>query len=297
MWLFAALAGAAIHAVANFVDKYVLEKEIPDYKAVPIYTAIVSFIFGALFWMLTCFPLLSLRDSAIVLTTGVLSAFALVFYFKALTVEETSKVIILFQMTPVLTLILSFLFLKETISLVQFIGFLFVLGATTLVSLKENAAGRAFSAAFFYILIFDFLQATGSILVKYAINLNSFKKIVSWESWGLALGGVIIYLLIPSIRRAFRQSLRLIRKRAFGILAFNDLLFIAGKLFFFFGFATGTVTLVKVLEGTQTFFGVFYGWLLTLAFPLIFKETMTGQALQQKLIAALLLIEGIVLIS
>lgn len=297
IWLFSALAGAAIHAVANFVDKYILEKEIPDYQALPIYTAIVSFVFGTIFWLIAGFPLLSLRDGAIVLTTGILSAFGLVFYFKALTVEETSRVIILFQMTPVIALALSFLFLKEAVTTTQFIGFLLILAATTLISFKKNPTDKTFSAGFFYILLFDFLQAIASILVKYTINLNSFKTIVAWESWGLALGGAIIYLLIPSLRKAFHQSLLKITKRAIGILTLNDMFFIAGKLFFFFGFSQGPVALVKVLEGTQTFFGILYGWLLHLAYPAIFKEKITRHALTNKLIAALLLLEGIILIS
>lgn len=297
IWLFSALFGAAIHAVANFIDKYVLEKEIPDYKVLPIYTAIVSFVFGTIFWFIAGFPLLSLRDGLIVMTTGVLSAFGLVFYFKALTVEETSKVIILFQMTPVIVLILSFLFLRESITATQFIGFLLILTATTVISFKKNPAGKTFSSAFFYILLFDILTAISSILVKYAINLNSFKTIVAWESWGLALGGVMIYFLIPTIRKAFHQSLRIIRKRAIAILTLNDMFFIAGKLFFFFGFSTGTVALVKVLEGTQAFFGILYGWILNLAYPAIFKEKITRHALLNKLIASLLFLEGIILLS
>lgn len=297
MWLLSAIAGAAIHATANFIDKYVLEKEVSDYRVIPIYTAIVSFVLGVVFWVATGRPFLAPRDTVIVLTTGVLSAFALVFYFKALTVEETSRVIILFQMTPVIALILSFLFLKESISPIQFIGFLFILAATTLISLKKNSAGKTFSSAFFYILLFDFLQAIAAILVKYAINLNSFKTIISWESLGLALGGTIIYLFIPSIRQAFHQSLKTIRKRIIGILVFNDMLFIAGNLFFFFAFSKGTVALVKVLEGSQTFFGIFYGWFLNSVYPAIFKEKITGQEIMKKLIAALLLIEGIILIS
>ncbi len=297
IWLFSALFGAAIHAVANFIDKYILEKEISDYKIIPIYTAIVSFAFGLIFWSIAGFPLLSPRDGTIVLTTGIVSAWALLFYFKALSVEETSAVIILFQMTPVLTLILSFLVLNETISMSQFVGFLFVLTATTLISLKKNHAGKNFSTAFWYILLFDFLQAINTILIKYALNLNSFKAIASWESIGLSLGGMSIYLIIPPIRKAFHRSLRTIRKRVFSIIALNDLLFIIGKLFFFFSFSKGAVALVKILESTQVFFGIFYGILLNAAYPAIFKEKITRQSLTGKLIAALILLEGIILIS
>ena len=297
IWLFSALFGAAIHAIANFIDKYILEKEISDYKAIPIYTAIVSLIFGLVFWSFTGFPLLSPRDGAIVLITGVLSAFALVFYFKALSVEETSTVIILFQMIPDITIILSFLLLKETITIIQFVGFLCVLTATTLISFKKSRTGKTFSPAFFYILLFDFIQAISAILVKYALNLNSFTTIVSWESVGLAFGGIIIYIFFSSIRKAFHHSIHTIRKRVVFIIAFNDVLFIAGKLFFFFGFSKGAVSLVKVLESTQVFFGILFGVLLNLAYPMIFKEKITRHKLLRKLIASLILIEGIILIS
>lgn len=297
IWLFSALCGAAIHAVANFIDKYILEKEITDYKVIPIYTAIVSFAFGLIFWALAGYPLLSLRDGIIIVSTGIISAWALIFYFKALSVEETSTVIILFQMTPVITLILAFLLLKESVNATQFVGFLCVLTATTLISFKKKGARKTFSSAFFYIILFDLLQAISALLIKYTLNFNSFKTIVSWESLGLTLGGISIYLVIPSIRKSFHHSLRTIKKRVISIIALNDLLFIFGKLFFFFAFSKGTVSLVKVLESTQVFFGILYGALLNLTYPLIFKEKITRQTLTKKLIAGLLLLEGIILLS
>lgn len=297
IWFFAAIAGAATHAVANFIDKYVLEKQISDYKIVPIYTALVSLIVGSILWIVTGFPVLSLSDGLVVLITGALSTWALMLYFKALTIEETSNVIILFQMIPIITLIFSFLFLRETISFQQFIGFIFILSATVLVSIKKIGETRLFSRAFYYILMFDILSAATAILIKYTITTNSFGDVVAWESWGLALGGFSIYLLVPSIRKAFSKSVRTIRKRTIGILAFNDLLFIAGKLLFFFAFSLGSVALVKVLEGTQAFFGILYGLIFTSMYPSVFREKITKKAIVHKFIAVLLLFEGIILIS
>lgn len=179
----------------------------------------------------------------------------------------------------------------------QFVGFFFILSASTIISIKKDVKGKTFSSAFFYILVFDLLHATASVLIKYTIYISSFKTIISWESLGLGIGGGLIYIFIPSMRKAFHKSLHTIRKKTIAILAFNDMLFIAGKLLLFLGFASGSVALVSVLEGTQVFFGILYGAILGAIYRNIFKEKISRRAIMAKLIAALLLFEGIVLIS
>lgn len=297
MWIFAVIAGAAMYAVTNFVDKYILAKEIPDDKAVPMYTGFSSFFIGIVIWIATGFPLLNLHDSAIVIATGILSLWALAIYFKVLSDEETSTIILLFQTTPFIILILSFIFLRETITFIQFIGFVCVLIATTIISLKKTKTRFKLSSAFFFMLAFNLLSAVSAVLMKYAITANSLRKIISYESWGIGIGAVLLYVFIPSIRRAFIQNARIIRKKVLSILILNDIFYIAAKSLTFLAFSLGPIGLVSVLGGTQVFFGILYGWILTLAYPMIFQEKITKKALLQKFTAALLLFEGIVLIS
>ena len=112
-WLFFALLAPAIYAVINFIDKYLLEKVIKDYRGMPIYTAISGLIVGTILWVINGFPLLPIKDGLLILLTGILSIFGFSFYFRALAEEQASKIVVLFQMTPVIVLILSLIAVKR----------------------------------------------------------------------------------------------------------------------------------------------------------------------------------------
>src|SRR3990167_11444305 len=109
-WLFYALLAPAIYAVVVYVDKYILEKQIRDYRGMPIYGAIAAPLFGVLLSIITGFPILDFKNTLLILFTGILTIFGAATYFKALSNDEASKITILFQLTPVMVLIMSYLF-------------------------------------------------------------------------------------------------------------------------------------------------------------------------------------------
>src|SRR3989344_8973735 len=133
-WLFYSLLAPAVYAVVVFIDKYILEKRVADYRGMPIYSSVVAGIFGALIWVVTGFPSLSFGDSLVVLFTGILTIFGLAFYFKALSKDEASKITILFQLTPIITLLLAFFLLNSEVSMTQLVGFFIILFSTISIS-------------------------------------------------------------------------------------------------------------------------------------------------------------------
>ena len=158
-----------------------------------------------------------------ILLTGVLSLLGLVFYFRALSEDDASSVIILFQMIPVLGLIFSFLFLGEIISLKQFIGFVVVLLAAMRLSAFDEhehvvrdvnnilhwkkKKGIHFSRAFYLMLGADIAVASSNVLIKFASQENSFTDILIYESLGMFLGGLMYYGFAASARASFHEKL------------------------------------------------------------------------------------------
>ena len=136
-WLFFAIMSSAVYAMTNFVDKFLLEKEVKDYRGLVIYTSIIGFIFGSLFWMVFGFLTLPLFDALLVVGSGILTIWGLALYFRALTEEKTSTVIILMQMVPVITLFMSSTFLQEKISTFQLVGFILIFLSTISISLQK----------------------------------------------------------------------------------------------------------------------------------------------------------------
>jgi transporter family protein len=295
-WLIFALLAPAVYAVVTFIDKYLLSKKIKDYNAMPVYTGAVGFLAGSILWTINGFPTLPIKDAVIVLTTGILTGISLYVYFKALSSEETSKINILFQMFPIISLALAFLLLHEKISIQQYGGFFLILFATTLISYENDGGRIKFSQAFFLILLYDFTWAVMGILMKYATGANSFWKVLNYESWGIGIGGILMFLFIKKIRKAFLKSIKKVRVDTLVVVGLNEGVFVIAKSLTFFAFSIGPAALVSVLETTQAVYAIIYGSVLTVLFPTIFHENISQKELVKKIVASLLVIMGIFLI-
>jgi bacterial/archaeal transporter family protein len=296
-WIFYALLSPALYTAVTFVDKHLVSNVVKDYKSLPIYSSIVGFVAGLLFWIITGFPFLSARDGLIVIATGVITSWSMFLYFKALENEQTSNINILFQMYPVLSLILAYLFLGETITQRQFLGFLLILAAAVGVSIQPRKRGeKILSKAFFLILVFSFMSAVSSVLIKFAIDTTSFSEVLSFESFGIALGGLSVFLLFPSIRRGFLKNAKSIKNKTLKILFVNEGFFVLAKSLGFYALVLGPVALVTVLSGTQAFFGIIFGYILTKLFPKLYKEDVSSGGIIKKMGFAVLIVVGIALL-
>lgn len=296
-WLFFALLAPAIFTVVTFIDKLILEKEVRDPLSMPIYSGITAFVAGCVLWVLTGFPVLSLGDTVLILVAGMVTGFGAAIYFKALSQEETSRIIFFIQMQPIMVLLLSLIFLREGVDGQQFMGFVLILGAALALSAGSGLKGLRPSRAFWMILCVDFLWAASIVLFKFVSESGDSARLLSYESWGLSLGGLLIYIFIPSIRRAFHSNIRTVSRRAIGMVALNETIFVIAKLATFTAVALGPVALVSVLGGAQVFMGIVVGWVLTLLLPSIYKEDIQRQTLIRKGALAAVMIVGIGLVS
>lgn len=293
MWILFALLSPAIFTVNNFVDKYLLSNKVKDYNALPIYTAGVSFLFGLIWWIMAGYPVLPLRDAGIIILTGIITIFSIVVYFKALSVQETSIVILLFQISPLFTLLLSTLFLKESISPKQYVGFFIILLTTFFLAFPKEKKKWSIQKGFWLIVIYDVMFALIGILLKYSSQESSFNQIISYESFGMGIGGILIFLFIPAVRKAFLKSRKIIFKGVWPIIVLNEVVFVIAKSLGYYAFVIGPVTLVSVLSNVQVFFGLMFGWILTVLLPHLFHEDISKKTLALKAGSAAFLFIGL----
>jgi len=295
-WIIPALVAPFINASVNFVDKYLISARVKNHWAMPVYSAIVNFLLGTAVWIFYGFPLLGTRDSIFALASGFLLALATAIYFFLLFREDTSKIVFLFALTPVLVLAMaSFLFGQE-ITPVQYLGFFLVMAAVLSVSWNKAADGVMPILAIALAMLMDLLMACSTILIDQAIGASSFLKVLNYQGWGMGLGGLVIYLLIPKIRQAVRDNMKAVRGRVFGLVFINESFTVFYEWIYFFAYSIGPVALVSVVGGTQAFYGILLGALLTMVFPNIFSENVSRAGLAKKIAAAFVLVVGLYLI-
>lgn len=297
-WLLYALLTPAIYAGVTFIDKYLIESEVRDYSSMPIYMGIVGGIAGIILFFVAGMPLLPLKDTLLILLIGILTCFAYVSYFKAMSTEEAGHINFLFQTYPILTLILSFIVLGERISFQQCVGFFLIMCAVIQATKQKSARFFELSSAFFLILLTGFLWALSSILIKFAYNISSFSDVVIYESFGVALGGLILFVGNKKIRKAFYVTNKHLTHKAKLLVIATESLNLFGKACMFFAFSIGPVALVSIIiEGTQTFIAIGYGLLLGTLLPKVFKGEAHIPDLPKKISCAGVALLGIYLLS
>lgn len=296
-WVIYSLLGTAITTAVIFVDKYNLTEQIKDYRGMTIYSAIVGLVAGTILWVLTGFPTLKPLDAFLVTLTGVLSISSASIYFYVIQRETGSKVIFLLQLIPIMVLILAVIFLKEALTVRKLAGFFLILIPSLYIAAMEEGKFKfTLNKNSLLLIVSNIIGAISAVLFKFVVDAGSFSKVVAYESWGWALGGLLLFVFIPGVRGGFIQTTKSIKKVALAIVFGNEILYVGCKLLFFLAISLGPVYLVNVISGTQVIFGVIYGIVLTLIAPRIFKEDLSRSGLLKKLGLGMLTLIGLTLV-
>ncbi|MEQ8175970.1 MAG: EamA family transporter [Syntrophomonadaceae bacterium] len=274
-WIILALLSPAAYAVVNFVDKYIVSGGVADSSGMPFYSAIVAVFFGTVYWSVFHPPIHSSRLVGMVLLAGILTNLSTALYFRVISREAASRIIIWLQLVPALVLPMSTFFLREAITLIQIYGFVTVLFAAICLNLSLTSEGISLKlsrASLGQILLADCLLAVSMVLLKAATESAVYPAVIVLESWGIGLGAVVLCLIYPTGLKVFMAGLRNAGKRDLSLIFINETGLLAGKLIGILALTMGPVSLVSVLGSTQVFFGLVLGNLTPLLKPDIFQE-------------------------
>src|SRR5215831_10692180 len=149
LWLVFAFIGPISWAASTHIDKYLVDKYFrdSDTAVLIVFTALIGLAALPVIWAFDP-GVLSLSPLAIGVMTlsGVFYMGAMLFYLRAIQSEEASVVAPLFQLSVLFTLLLAFLSLRESMTLLQLAGIgLIILGVLT-VSLHGRSFMRGLKA-------------------------------------------------------------------------------------------------------------------------------------------------------
>jgi len=295
-WIIPALIAPFINAVNNFADKYLVSGAIKSWKVIPVYGAFFSFTVSTAIWGALGFfspGIYSLFGVA----SGITTVVAVTAYYKLMSRQDVSEMVFFLGLTTPLILILSYVLLGERISFFQFAGFVLILLAVALITFKKEQAHFRWSQTMALILVADGMWALGAVLMKFAINENSFIRSLCYEGWGMGLAGLMFFSFSSDIRSNFLKNFDRIKKRTLFIFGADEVLSIVGRYVEYFAYSIGPVALVSVAGGAQTFYCILLGLILTIVIPGVIKEDITGKNLFKKLAAAVILVVGLYFIN
>lgn len=308
-WIPVALAAYLLLAVANLLDKFLVDNILKNSRAYAFVACVLgSLVFVAAPWFLEWpgWPFFLFN-----LLNGAIFAVALWLLYEALRRGEASRVLVFIGgATPIFSLFFSLGLFKEHFSAQQWTGITLLLLGIFIVAFLPPM--RSFLARVFRKLNINQKIATGGLGValfsalaysvyfistKYAYASQPFASAFIWTRLGAAL-----FVLLFLFSRVDRQAIRAIfhksspNKNKFLVVS-NQAVGSIGFILQNYAIFLGSVVLVNAMQGAQYAFILIISAGLALMAPKLLKETFSWRIILQKTAAVIVIVLGLYFIS
>lgn len=294
-WLPFALFGYLIWSGCNLLGKILISHHVKSITVnligVGIWNLLPLLLIPSQKLVIPSFDLLALA-----LLSGIIYIFILIPYFKALAIEEASRVIPLWRFTPLFILLFSGGLTGESLDAYQLTAFFLLVVGGLLVSIKSLSDLLRPSRAFYLMLLASMVSGIYSSIAKFVYLRMSFYEGFTLMRVSVALS-ILGLLLIPRYRREVVTTVRQMRYSVRNMMLVNGFFEFVGLIFCNFAMFLAPVSLVSASAGVQAVFVLIFSILLSLKCPQLLHEDISQSVLTQKGFAIALIIIGTGMIS
>ena len=298
--LFGILA-SFLWGLTNHIDKYLLsgiDKSKNNIKVLLVFSTFIAGLVLTPFWLiLSKFKVsISLISLICVLLASIIYILATYSYYKAIEKNDTSIVVVMFQLIPVFSYILALILFKESLTIHEIIGSILIILSAIIISFDFNNKNNTnrFKALLFMLLA-SLLYATYFILFDVAIRHSSYYSCAFWYQMGF-LGIGIILLCIKAFRLPFINAIKKNGKKYLYLNITNEALNLIGNLLVNYANVALPIALVTVLTGFEGAFAFIIGVLGTIFIPKYIKEDLNKTIVIQKVFCIILGIIGLIIL-
>jgi len=292
-WFVFAFIAMMLFPLCNVISKFILTNKTKDVLSYNLMTYVFD-----VFTIILLASFLNLKfDFSVVLSVlyGFIFVFIWILYFKAIKEEEISRVAMTRSSAPIFVLILSYVFLKETLDFNKYLGIILLVSSAFLASYKKSGNKFHITKALATIILFVFGTACMSVLTKYTLNFTDYWNFFFWSIVGGQIGCLLL-LLLPSIRKNFvREAIKIGKKTWLAILV-SYIISLVGWISYYVAVSMGKISIVYALMSTRPMILFIYTLILTFFMPHILKEDVNRISLLMKSLAGILIIIGSYLI-
>ncbi|MEK7613632.1 MAG: EamA family transporter [Patescibacteria group bacterium] len=289
-WIFLSLAAPFFWAGSNFIDKYILEKHIKGIFDFLFFTTLTNWVFFFGIFLFIGMPTFS-WNTLIPISTGLVLVYSYGFYGKALQQSDTSALVILFKLVPVITLALAFIFLGQSLAPHELFGFFVVLCGAFLMSF-EKSTGKFFKG-FWMILVAIVIWSVMTLVVDFGLTTMSFWEYFMLDNLGSALAGLTL-LATSSLRAQISEGIRSANIKKYFWFSINGLLDFFGQMSIKMALAIApSAGLVMAVTQVQSFYAILIGIFATILLPNIIREDISKTTLMKKVFGASVMFAGI----
>lgn len=302
MWFILSLIAPALWSATNHLDKYLVSQKMKGggIGALIIFSALIGLVvapvialFGPDVTQLTVWQAVAIMGSGAVYVSGIL------LYLYCILQDEASVVGALFQTVPVFCFLLALIFLGETLTTMQILGSILVVGGGVAISLDVHTKKRpAFKHSLFWLMtLSSLLVAISWLIFKIMAEQVDFWTATFWGYGGDIFVGLILLMAVGSYRREFVRVWKENDLSVIGLNGINELITVGGNIAFRYATLLAPLALVSVIGGTQPVFVFVYGILITLFFPKIAEEDISRKALWHKGLSIAVIVMGTIIMN
>lgn len=296
-WFVFALIPPVLWAGTDVITKYILTNKVRNPFSFRLLTVLMEISIP--FLILSVIPVsFSFPWSVLSMLGGITISLSSLLYLKTLGVEETSRVIALFFVSPIFVLPLAFMFLGETLGLFKSVAAVLLVLSAMLISYRKTKrkTSSLVSPALGFMLLLALIHAGYDILTKHIINFFNYWHFLFWLQIGFSLGGFLIYC-VPKVRQNFLHDFRLISKSVFFWMAISTCLANIGMISYYVAVSLESISLVTAVPSIEPFFVLLFTVLLSSLTHGKLKEEVDKRTISLKISAFVLIIIGAWLIA
>jgi len=253
-------------------------------------------IFAITLLLFQPFVFLEGKLAFLALSTGIVLFIGYYFYLESLHKEEVSKVVILFGIAPIFVLILSRIFLKEILTLNQYIAFILILIGSILVSFKKIEQKIKITAGLIFIVLSNLLFAIQSVLLKYVSSINLTTMMI-YREFGYLISACFLFLISPKVRTYTKKVVNDLNIKKTALVYSAEIIGMCGMFLSYLAIQKGPISLISVTESFQSVFTLILVIIISVFIPKILKEEIGKKTITIKIISIILMIVGLYLIS
>src|SRR3989344_901617 len=295
-WVIFALLSRVLWAADNIVDKLLIGKYLKDPVFLTLtagisalFLSIAIIIFNGLEWI-------GFNPTALAIFAGAFQIVAVFAFYQAISKEEISRVIPLFQFTPPFVLVFSFLFLGEVLTISYYFAFVLILVGGFLISLQKAEGVFKLRSAFWWMVLSSLIYAVQVVILKSLYVTYPFWDLTVYLGFGEFIPTPILLLLISNFRDRFTRNLSDLKPAGWTLLVLAMFFVATASLSGFWALTSGPASLISVFRGFQSVFVLIYAVLFSIWLPKILKEELSKSVLGIKAIAIFLMVIGLYLI-
>jgi len=286
-------------ALTNHIDKFMIngiDESASSVKTLLVFSTLVAGIIFTPIWLIVSKFSVAISNLSLisVLVAAIIYTLATYFYFKALSKNDASIVVVMFQLIPVFSYILALIFFKENLTIQQIIGSIIIILSAVIISfdLEEKNNNSKFQAL--VLMIFSsLLYATYFILFDVAIRHSSYNSCAFWYQVGFILIGIVL-MCVKSFRTTFIKAIKTNGKRYLSLNVTNEAINLWANLLVNFANVTIPIAIANILNGFQGAFVFILGVIGVKLLPKYFKEDLRRKIVIQKVGCIVLSVIGLV---